>query len=82
MTAAQTLMIHCFGVFARSWSSGWEGLDVWDVREELENLDTQSHVLGDVEVLDLVVLQVPLLLVQDVFEEVDRCVIWKKMKVS
>ena len=53
-----------------------EGLDVGDVGDELENLlDAQTLVLGDVEVLDLVVLQVSLLLVQDVFEEVDRCVI-------
>ena len=62
---------------------GEEGFDVGDVGDELENLlDAQTLVLRDVEMLDLVVLQVPLLLVQDVFEEVDRCVIWTKMKMS
>ena len=44
--------------------------------DELENLlDAQTLVLGHVEMLDLVVLEMTLLLVQHVFEEKDSDVV-------
>ena len=58
---------------------GEEGLDIGIVGDELEHLlDGEALVLRHVEVLDLVVQQVPLLLIQDVLQEVDGHVICMK----
>ena len=62
---------------------GEEGLDIGIVGDELEDLlDGEALVLRHVEVLDLVVEQVPLLLVQDVFQEVYRGVVCTKLGMS
>jgi len=44
-------------------------------------LDGQALVLGDMEVLDLVVLNVALLLVEHVLQEVNGDVVWRKRRV-
>ena len=62
---------------------GEEGFDVGDVGDELENLlNCQRLVLGHVEMLDLVVLEMTLLLVQHVFEEIDSGVVCRERTVS
>ena len=62
---------------------GEEGFDVGNVGDELENLlNCQRLVLGHVEMLDLVVLEMTLLLVQHVFEKIDRGVVCRERTVS
>ena len=62
---------------------GEEVGDVWQVGDELQDLlDGEVLVLRHVEVLDLVVEQVSLLLVQDVFQEVDGRVVCRKAELS
>ena len=62
---------------------GEEVGDVWLVGDELEDLfDGERLVLRHVEVLDLVVEQVPLLLVQYVFEEVHGRVVYRREPLS
>ena len=66
-------------------------LDVWMVREirlnlrlagdELEDLlERQVPVHGDVHGLDIRVVDLPLLARQDVLQEIDRDIIWKKRR--
>ena len=62
----------------------WEvGLDLWLAGDELEDLlERQVPVHGDVHGLDIRVVDLPLLARQDVLQEVDRDVVWKKRRKS
>ena len=62
----------------------WEVVgDVWLTADELQDLlDRQALILRHVEVLDCIIEQEPLLLIVQVFEEIDRHVVCMKSQVS